>query len=442
MKPFQELVLYAGLGLSLLACGSSDGGSTSNKLVDIPTAIETPNEDIQVLFEEDIAEDIRQSEPNDINLPLGLQATLDIEYLGAFRVLAEGQSTSDFAVGALGFNPDSNSLFMAGHTQHGAIAEFAVPSEFSFAENVENIPAAPVLQEYVAILHRKKVGNTTNRINGMLFYNQNLLVSSEIYYDGAGDNADNLQVFSNALDINSSEYKGMLQVAGKARAAGYMFKVPSELTEKIGSEYLIGWATNYAIVSRYSHGPSLYRFNPQQAVESVLSVDKTIDTDALMVFPFADGQQLVEDADQYSNDISPIWGPVTNAMYGFIIPGTTYFLAIGQHTGIHSGIGYKITQNNGNVCDGPCAYDSADIYNYYWIFDVNDMLNAVEPWLVQPITYGKWSHPYDNNGAYDVIGGVFDDERSILYLTLGGAAKIGLYDRPPLIISYSVKAKQ
>jgi hypothetical protein len=453
-----KLALTAGLGLFVFSCGS--GGSVDQAFMpteevyvpteanietpteaSIVTPIATPKENIQVLFAKDIAEDIRQSEPNNINLPLGLQATLDIEYLGAFRVLAGGESTSDYAVGRLGYNPDNNSIFMAGHAHHNAIAEFAVPSELSFEERPADIPEATVLQKYVQILNKKEIGNTTDKIAGILYYEQNLLISSEIWYDGGASNADNLQVFSSAMDISSSPFKGMLQVDGKARAAGYMFKVPTELRERIGSEYITGWATNNAIVSRYSHGPSLYRFNPSQAIDAVLSVDRTIDTDPLMFFPYSDDKQLVQGSDLYTLDISPIWGPVTQAQYGFIIPGTTYFLAIGRHTGLHSGIGYKITQNNGKVCAGPCSYNSNDVYNYFWIFDVNEMLSAEHPWTVQPISYGKWSHPYDNNGTREVIGGTFDDQNNILYLTISGAAQIGAYDTPPLIIGYKVKAK-
>jgi hypothetical protein len=298
MKSFQKLVklaLTVGLSLSLYSCGS--GGSGDKVIIPsgavseptetpIETPVETPKEEIHALFSEDIAEDIRQSEPNDVNLPLGLQATLDIEYLGAFRVLADGQSTSDYAIGRLGYNPDNNSIFMAGHAHHNALAEFAIPTELSFEKHPANIPEAAVLQKYVQILNKKEVGNTTDKIAGILYYKQNLLVSSEIWYDGGASNADNLQVFSNAQDLSSSAFKGMLQVDGKARAAGYMFKVPTELRDRIGSEYITGWATNNAIVSRYSHGPSLYRFKPNQAIDAVLSVDITIDTDALMVFTY------------------------------------------------------------------------------------------------------------------------------------------------------------
>ena len=447
MKFFQKLAklaLSAGLSLSLFACGSGGGPTLSNKAVTTlpPVEVVAPVVEIQVLFEEDIAEDIRQSEPNDINLPLGLQATLDIEYLGAFRVEADGESTSDYAVGTLGYNPDNNSLFMAGHSYHNAIAEFEIPTQLSFETQAANIPEAAVLQKYVRILDKKEIGNTTNKINGILYHKQNLLVSSEIWYDGNASNNDNLQVFSNAMDIRSSGYKGMLQLKGAAKAAGYMSKVPTELQEKIGAEYLVGWASNYAITSRYSQGPSFYKFVPNNAINAVVSADRQVSTDPLMVFPLSAGKQLVEGGNEYAGEISPIWGPLSRAKYGFIIPGTNYFLAIGQHSGLHSGVGYKITQDNGRLCGGPCSYESSDIYNYFWIFDVNDMLTAEEPWLVRPVSYGKWSHPFDKNGAKGVIGGTYDDQKSILYLALSGAGKTGDYDFSPLIIGYQVKAKQ
>jgi hypothetical protein len=331
---------------------------------------------------------------------------------------------------------------MAGHSKHNALAEFAIPSTLSFESEVKEIPEAAVLQNYVKILNKKSVGNTNNKINGILYHNQNLLVSSEIWYDGEGNNRDNLQIFSNALDIRSSGYTGMLQVEGAAKAAGYMFKVPKDLSDKLGADYMAGWASNYSIKSRYSQGPSLFRFNPQQAIDAVPTVNRTINTKPLMVFPYGEGKEL---NDRYEEDsstyLSPLWGDVARAKYGFIIPGTTYFLAIGQHSGLHSGIGYKITQDNGKLCGGPCAYENSDIYNYFWIFDVNDMLNADEPWKVSPISYGKWSHPYDRSGARGILGGTFDEQTSTLYLTLEKAGQVGTYDRAPLILSYKIKAK-
>jgi hypothetical protein len=234
----------------------------------------------------------------------------------------------------------------------------------------------------------------------------------------------------------------MLQVEGAAKAAGYMSKIPTDLIDSLGGEYLVGWASNYSISSRYSQGPSLHVFTPQEAIDAVVTVDKAIKTQTKMVFPLEDGKQLVEGSNLPSLDISPIWGPSSEVRYGFIIPGTTMFMAIGSHQGIHSGIGYKITQDTGRVCGGYCPYEANDIYSYFWLFDINELIEAQHPWDVTPISYGKWSHPYDDAGSNVIIGATFDDETSTLYLSLEKAGKLGKYDSPPLIIAYNVKAKQ
>jgi hypothetical protein len=69
------------------------------------------------------------------------------------------------------------------------------------------------------------------------------------------------------------------------------------------------------------------------------------------------------------------------------------------------------------------------------------MLNADEPWLVRPFSYGKWSHPFDDGGELPIRGAAYDAEKERLYLTLDGAGKTGIYGSPPLILTYEVKAK-
>ncbi|MEQ3660119.1 MAG: hypothetical protein ABNH21_14310 [Glaciecola sp.] len=484
ISKLSKIALIVGASLTLAACGSSEEPETlqiTQEVPDTPPAPPPPptgggdgsgsgddgsgddgsdeddgtggaggddgsdegdGEPGQVLFEEDIAEDIAQSTPSDVNIPLGIQATLDVEYLGAFRVEAGGESSSNYAVGTLGYNAENDSLFMAGHAHHNAIAEFGIPTTLSLEETVLDIIQAEVYQNYETVLDKREEGNETNKITGLLHYNGNLLVSSEIWYDANGANNDNLQVFKTANTLQTSEYNAMLQLEGGALSAGYMSKVPSNWVGEIGSEYIVGWASNYSITSRYSQGPSMHTFSPQQSVDSVVTVDRSIDTTPLMVFPFEDGKELVDGGTEYKLDISPIWGPLSKAMYGFIVPETNYFLVVGSSGGINSGIGYKITQDDGNVCSGQCTYKANDNYNYFWIFDVNDILNAESPWSPRPISYGKWSHPYDQAGAHRVIGATFDDVTSRLFISLKEAGRTGEYDRPPLIISYSVTEKE
>ncbi|MFT6779748.1 MAG: hypothetical protein ACJAV1_003692 [Paraglaciecola sp.] len=396
----------------------------------------------QFVFEGDIARDISQSTPTDMNIPLGIKATMDIDYLGAFRPITAWGRGSNSATGILGYNSDNNSLFMAGHERDASIAEFEIPSELSKETNPADILQAMVLQDYFPVLEKREAGNQTDRITGILYVDGNLIVNSEIWYDGSGSNKDNMQVFSNANDLRSSSYVGMLQLDGSANAAGYMSEVPDNLKADLNSDYIVGWASNSAIASRYSQGPSMFTFDPKEALEAVVTVDKVISSEAKMVFPYGTAE-IAPHSNGETMDVSPIWSAKARGFYGFLIPNTRYFMVVGSQGGIHSGIGYKITQNEGagETCGGYCSYDSSDNYNFFWIFNIDDILKSENPWNAQPISYGKWSHPYDNGGVHKVRGGAFDSSTNVLYLTLAGAGKVGLYDNPPLILSYKITAK-
>jgi len=406
----------------------------------IKTPVETEKRSLGI-FEEDLAKDITQSSPLSPNIPLGLSAEFDIQYQGAFRALAKGESSSNSAVGTLAYNIDQNSIFLAGHSRENSIAEFEIPEKLSLDPKISNIPKAKVLQNYVNVLDKRKVGNKTNKITGMLYYKNSLLINSEIWYDAGGKNQDNLLLISDANNLKGSEYKGMLQLEGAAEAAGYMSQIPAELRELFGGRYLTGWASNFSITSRYSQGPSLYVFDPQSVIQADLTNDKTIPTEAKMVFPYKGNKSLVSGSHKYRDDVSPIWGALANARYGFIVPDSNVFMVVGYNGGIHGGIGYKIKQDNGRLCGGGCSREAKDHYNYYWLFDVNDIINADEPHKVKPFNYGKWSHPYDKAGGHKVIGGTYDAKNSRLLLTLSHAGRIGKYDRPPLILSYKIAVK-
>jgi len=381
----------------------------------------------KLLFVEDIAEVMPKSTPLNTHVPLGLQAQFNIEYQGAFRVEAKGESSSNFAVGTLAYNPKNNSLFMAGHSREGAIAEFAIPESLSFESVVKKIPKAKVLQSYVSLFKDPN----KKRINGLLQFGNNLLVTSEIYYDASGKNKDNLQVLN--IDNISEKPKGMLQLNGEARIAGYMSPIPESMHSALGAKYLVGWSSVNAIDNRYSHGPSLATFNPQDALDNDLQVPTAIK----QVYPFKGGRKIVSNAATVTKDVSPIWSSLAKGRYGFIVPGTSIFMVVGSNGGIHSGIGYKIIQDNGNKCGGYCSYDHEDNYSYFWLFDINEMIATENPWDVQPFSYGKWEMPFKGS----IIGATWDEKKEALYMSISGAGRIGKYDRPPMIVVYKLVAK-
>ncbi len=88
------------------------------------------------------------------------------------------------------------------------------------------------------------------------------------------------------------------------------------------------------------------------------------------------------------------------------------------------------------MCGGPCPYTAGDSYNYYWLFDVDEILAATDVYDPRPYDYGKWSVPYDDGGRHKVIGATFDPAKRVLYVALGNAAQVGDYDRPPLILTF------
>ena len=136
---------------------------------------------------------------------------------------------------------------------------------------------------------------------------------------------------------------------------------------------------------------------------------------------------------------SPVWSFLSNGVYGFIAPGTRTFVVVGSSGGIDSGIGYKITQDDGRLCGGYCSYAAADNYSYYWLFDLDEILAAGSPSEPRPYAYGRWDVPFGSPGRV-VIGGAFDPAGRVLYVALSNAGQVGTYDRPPLILTFRVGA--
>ena len=105
--------------------------------------------------------------------------------------------------------------------------------------------------------------------------------------------------------------------------------------------------------------------------------------------------------------LNKMWTLSSGASFGFIIPGTRTYLTLGKSAGHESGIGYKIEQNNGHKCGGPCPYDASDYYSFYWAWDVVDLLkaklNLTMPYNLQPYEHGKFPLPARYKGL--AIGG-------------------------------------
>ncbi|MEM9071886.1 MAG: hypothetical protein AAGE52_25475 [Myxococcota bacterium] len=395
-----------------------------------------------------------RDEDSSVPVDRGLLAIDDLEYVGAFRFASStfGESSVNYAVGTLGYNPDRRSLFIAGHAQHNAVAEFAIPDRYGTADVVEELPlVGEPLQEFQRLLDRPSTGNPDgmDRYTGLYWHEGHLIVQANRWYDASGRARDTTLLVVDG-DLSGS-IRGYFQLTGAAHSAGYISAIPPAWQDALGGSTLAGWASNYSIVSRYSVGPSLFVFEPDAVTDQASNpaAGGAIEATPWMNFGYADGQFLADDALEYACDredevttcesgasASALWNIISRGMYGFIVPGTRTYAVFGSSGGVETGLGYKIDQDDGRLCGGPCARGASDYYNYYWFFDIDEILAADEVHTPRPYAYGPWSLPFDDGGAHRILGGAWNADEEVLYLSLANAAQVGDFDRPPLLLAF------
>jgi len=279
----------------------------------------------------------------------------------------------------------------------------------------------------------------------MYVHENEIIVNAENWYDAGGQNRDTTFVITNKSDLGNSGVVGYLHMEGSTQCAGYIGDIPQEWRASFGGSSLFtGWSSVYSIISRYSIGPSLWTFD-EGAVLNGLPGDQ-IPTRAFMNFPYTyDESTHLGDIDWAPQGTpgpfapaDPLWNGLAQAVYGFFVPETTTFLVIGNTAGLETGIGYKAVQENGIECPGPCPYGTDDYYNYYWMFDIEEILAAETVSDIRPYDYGAWDIPFSNNGLNSIIGATYDTTSRMLYIALQNAGQMGLYDRPPLIVTFAL----
>ena len=398
----------------------------------------------------------------------------DLEYEGAFIVPSDefGESSTNYAAGIFTLSADKEGFFIAGHNVQGALAEFGIP-EIINSDSLQDLQYATIRQDFKALMNLTPDGNPQgiDLIAGMKVVGNQLIVNAVEYYDAPANNTHTTFVVEDANDIASSQISGYYQVVGAAHAGGWISVVPSEWSNALGGDYIMGNSSKYPINSRSAMGVSAFVFDPSDLINnttdpipSITLMDYDL-TDPLYA-EFSDyanaHYNLVEingstppghtfeDADAIVGDNS-LWTSSSQASYGFIVPGTRTYLSIGSSGGHNSGIGYKATQNNGNLCGGPCPYDADDEYNYYWLFDLDDLLDVkngiIEPYDVRPYDHGVFEVPFQYDDYYSepefhpIVGGDFDADSGILYLTIfDGGASGSPYQKNPAIVAYSISS--
>ena len=356
-------------------------------------------------------------------------------YQGSFKVVHDsgGYRSTAWSSGRMGYNPDRGSVFIssADNDSNGdMVGEFLIPETLSSSTNPNQLPNASLLQDFVRLQDRVPFDNVDNlnEVGGITYSNGELIVQYADWYDAAGDNRQTTLVVKNANRLSNSQIDGFFEMDGAARTFNYVSPIPAEWQSVLGGDFFAGNGNDLSISSRLSIGPSMFVFD-----RSDLSGSRggRVPTDAKMTFDL--GTALGIDLypwngswDQYNRrginsgftEKNDLWTVQSAAVYGFIVPGTRTFVVVGR-SGMHnSGGGYKIVQNNGNLCGGPCPYDPADNYPYYWLFDLNDIVNASAPWDVTPYEYGSWDDRFPMGLP---SAGSFDPSSGKLLIVVDGA---------------------
>ncbi len=408
------------------------------------------------------------------NLP---RITLDdFKYEGAFRIVQwtfNTDTSMSYSNGIFTIDPAANTIFVVGHENDDEIAEFLIPEIVNTVDINEVISTEKVVQKFTRVLNRVSNPQGLDRITGLFLYKGSLVVNAEQYYDGLADNTNTTLIIKDAYDIENSDVLGLYEIEGAVHAAGWMSEIPQLMQDLFKGKYLLGHASNYAINSRNPMGITAFLLDNDLNIDS--SASTSISTMPLMDFDLTDFMYKKEadynaDWEVYGYNIyghkedaanpdrgypdldidgnikvnsNDLWTELSEAQYGFIVPGTRTYVVIGSSGGHQSGIGYKITQDNGNVCGGPCSYDSSDNYNYYWLFDIKDLIDVrngdMKPNEPRPYEYGVFNTPFQTGSLKRIGGGYFDEETQSLYLSLRRAGQLGNYDKVPLFLKYSIK---
>lgn len=247
-----------------------------------------------------------------------LFAMSELTYAGAFRLKngTFGTSSTNYAVGTLAYNPANHSLFIAGHAQQNAIAEYPiVPSGMQIT--VSELPeTGNPLQDFVYPLGVEGNPEGLNKITGMLWAEGSLIVNAEEWYDTPGNNKDTTLVIADANNLAGNR-DGYFELTGAANSGGYMGPIPTACQPYFGAEYFTGWSSVYSITSRYSRGPSLWTFDVMDILTGSASSNPQVNATAFMNYHFSGphlNDPLPEAADQET--VSAIWNSLTGARYG------------------------------------------------------------------------------------------------------------------------------
>lgn len=308
--------------------------------------------------------------------------------------------------GVLGVSADGTKLFMSCHYNDGFLQ---LPLPFPLVSDATILPDVPC----VSVPGDPHPDDTSgNLLGSLLVWNNRLIVSKYIYYDG-NDNAPYSHQANTAADGSGSwlsvmnahhppVYAGY--VGNQGHTAGYMGVIPPAWRSRFGDRCCMTGQGNLSRVGRTSSGVGLHAFNPDD-VQSGTSVN----TVPMVYYTLED--EMSEPHDSKFN--------FTMLLGGVIWPvgsRTVIILgSMGQGTNECYGNGTPVLEEAGTQCriagdptnTETCCYDPTDgskgnhdypYASHAWLYDALDLAEVAAgtraPWSVQPYWHGPvpgWS---------------------------------------------------
>lgn len=377
------------------------------------------------------------TQPVSSNHPTRLLQQSDFAYRGSFLLPSDsfGESSVNWSPGVIEVNGDS--LFIVGNDQDDAIAEFQLPA--IRVAPTDWIVAQPPEQGFNKVFNRLS-RNTENldQITGMELQGDSLVLNTIEYYDAPADNRLTTLIINNPDNLSSSTVAGPYAMRGSARASGWISRVPPEWQSSLGCTHISGASSGGPIIARHSVGPSAFCVNLSEVVASPKK--KRIDARELLGFSLR--YPLRDDLFNESGD-NKLWTHISNATYGFIVPGTSTYATFGNSGGHASGLGYKLKRPDGSACPGYCANDPSDSTRFFWLWDVRDLWRVARGGKaasqIEPYAWGEWPLPFGVPDTARLGGASYDESTGVLYVTL-----LNVFSNrepgknPPIVLSYTI----
>lgn len=381
--------------------------------------------------------------PSNLVNPKGIDHLFDMSYAGCYQMDAvdgQGQQTRG-DIKAFGIDPVGRKMLFGGTTNFDPICEYQIPASFYTGDDYTQAPNISVTQDYLDIRNLFTEGEVIpndHRVDGVLWHDNKWLVTTEDWYDGSGTRVDNLQVFTDS-SIADGNHTGYWRVEGAAKVAGYMSKLPTDIATELGEEYMIGWASNWSIIGRYSVGPSFQTFNPDDVLTQDITVNRDISTTPYMQFSLQEPLELDDNVLRWEDQVGYVWNILSDCYYTFIVPNTRYLLCLGNNGGMEEGIGYKCLSEDTSASPAAGFLEiGGDKRNYYWVFDLDEILAAQNLYDPKPISYGNFPVPFCVDDTCHIGAVTFDDVNDQLHINLSNA---GGDNGRSLTVVYNVTAK-